>query len=213
MNPTTKARRAIGIVRVSQTNGRSGDSFVSPSEQRDRIKAACERDGLTLVETFEELDVSGGSALEDRPGLRQAVAAIEAGRADVVAAAYFDRLFRSLSTQAEVLGRVEHAGGQVLAVDVGQVTNGSAGQWLSGTMLGAVSEYHRRSAKERSAEAQARAVERGVALCHTHYGYLRGDDRILVPDPETAPNVVAAFELRASGGTMREVWEMLRGRG
>jgi DNA invertase Pin-like site-specific DNA recombinase len=50
----------------------------------------------------------------------------------------------------------------VLAVDVGQVTNASAGQWLSGTMLGAVSEYFKRSVKERSAEGQARAVARGA---------------------------------------------------
>ena len=41
--------------------------------------------------------VSGGKSLDQRPGLSAAVAAIEAGEADVVAAAYFDRLFRSLS--------------------------------------------------------------------------------------------------------------------
>ena len=45
MAPTsTKQRRAIGIFRVSQVNGREGDSFASPAEQRDRIEAACERD-------------------------------------------------------------------------------------------------------------------------------------------------------------------------
>jgi DNA invertase Pin-like site-specific DNA recombinase len=89
-------RRAIGIVRVSQTGGRAGESFVSPAEQRDRVAAACERDGLVLVETINELDVSGGTALERRPGLRCAVEAIEAGEADVMVAAYFDRLVRSL---------------------------------------------------------------------------------------------------------------------
>jgi len=122
----------VGIVRVSRTGGREGERFVSPAEQRERIEAACERDGLELVAVHEELDVSGGTALAQRPGLSAAVAAIEGGTADVVAAAYFDRLFRSLSTQAEVIDRVERAGGQVIAVDVGQVTNGSAGQWLSG---------------------------------------------------------------------------------
>ncbi len=52
--------RAAGIVRVSRTNGR-------------------EREGLALVEIFEELDVSGGSALARRPGLGAAVRAVEAG--------------------------------------------------------------------------------------------------------------------------------------
>jgi hypothetical protein len=42
-------RRAVGIVRVSRTGGREGERFVSPAEQRERIEAACERDGLQLV--------------------------------------------------------------------------------------------------------------------------------------------------------------------
>ena len=46
MASATPTRRAIGIVRVSQKKGREGESFVSPEDQRDRIRAACERDGL-----------------------------------------------------------------------------------------------------------------------------------------------------------------------
>ena len=72
----------------------------------------------------------------------------------MIVAAYFDRLMRSLRVQDELVSRVEAAGGQVLALDVGAVTNGSAGQWLSGTMLGAVSEYQRRTTAERTREAQ-----------------------------------------------------------
>jgi site-specific DNA recombinase len=198
-------RRAIGIVRVSETKGREGESFASPAEQLDRIRAACDRDGLRLVESYDELDVSGGKPLGQRPGLRRAVAAIETGAADVVAAAYFDRLFRSLSTQAEVIERVERAGGQVLAVDVGRMTNGSAGQWLSGTMLGAVSVYYRRSIQERSGEAQARAVARGVAPWpKVPPGYRRDERGVLTPD-ETAPIIAEAFRRRADGATVKEV--------
>ena len=175
------SRTAIGIVRVSQVNGREGDSFASPGEQRDRILAACERDGLDLVEVIEELDVSGGTPLEDRAGLRRAVEAIEAGDADVLVAAYFDRLVRSLRVQDELVSRVEAAGGQVLAVDVGSVTNGSAGQWLSGTMLGAVSEYQRRTTAERTHEAQQRAINRGVAPWpNIPPGYVRNDEEVFV---------------------------------
>src|SRR3954447_23559634 len=114
-------RRAIGLVRVSQVNGREGESFASPGERQDRIVAACARDGLELVETVDELDVSGGKPLEDRAGLRGAVEAVEVGRADVIVAAYFDRLVRSLRVQDDLVSRVEKAGGQVLALDVGRV--------------------------------------------------------------------------------------------
>jgi DNA invertase Pin-like site-specific DNA recombinase len=202
---TTKTRRAIGIVRVSQVAGREGESFASPGEQRDRIATACERDGIDLVETIQELDVSGGTPLDRRGGLRRAVESIEQGKAEVVAVAYLDRLCRSLAVQGEVVERVEAAGGQVLAVDVGQVTNGTAGQWLSGTMLGMVSEYQRRTIGERSGEAQARAVARGVApFPRLPPGYQRGEDGRLVPD-EDAPVVAEAFRLRAEGASISEV--------
>jgi DNA invertase Pin-like site-specific DNA recombinase len=203
------ARRAIGLVRVSQANGREGESFASPGEQRDRIVAACMRDGLVLIQTIDELDVSGGKPLEDRSGLRGAVEAVEAGRADVIVAAYFDRLVRSLRVQDELVSRVEKAGGQVLALDVGRVTNGSAGQWLSGTMLGAVAEYARRTAAERSAEAQARAVARGVLPWpNVPPGYTRGDDGVLLPNAH-ADAVREAFRMRAGGETLQSVREHL----
>ena len=191
---------------MSVTGGREGESFASPKEQRDRIAAACERDGLTLVECFEELDVSGGKPLDQRPKLRAAVHMIEAGAAEVLAAAYFDRLFRSLTTQAEVVERVEAAGGQVVAVDVGRVTGENAGQWLSGTMMGAVSEYYRRSGRERSAEGQRRAIGRGAPpWANVTPGYRRREDGCLEPDPAIAPIVAEAFEMRASGKRIADV--------
>jgi DNA invertase Pin-like site-specific DNA recombinase len=200
----SKAKSAIGIVRVSQVRGREGDSFVSPSEQRQRIKAECKRRDLRLAEIVEELDVSGGASLRDRHGLRRAVEAVEVGEAQVIVAAYFDRLVRSLRVQDELVSRVEEAGGSVLAVDVGRVTNGSAAQWLSSTMLGGFAEYQRRVTAERVAEAQRRAVARGVAPWrYTTPGYTRNEDGIFTPN-KTAPAVAKAFRMRGEGASVRE---------
>lgn len=210
---TAKTKRAVGIVRVSQVNGREGESFASPGEQRQRIATACESDGIDLVEVIEELDVSGGTPLARRGGLRRAVEAVEQGKAEVVAVAYLDRLCRSLAVQGEVVERVERAGGLVLAVDIGQVTGKSAGQWLSGTLLGMVSEYQRRTIGERSGQAQARAVARGVVPWpRLPPGYRRGEDGRLVPD-EDAPAVAGAFALRADGQSIAEVRAHLVARG
>ena len=64
-------RSAIGIVRVSETKGRNGDGFVSPTEQRERIEAACERDGTERrVEDVDPAVVEVGRVqpvVEDRP--------------------------------------------------------------------------------------------------------------------------------------------------
>jgi site-specific DNA recombinase len=207
----TPQRRAIGIVRVSRVSGRDGESFASPDEQRQRIEAECERDGLDLLDVIPEMDVSGGTPLEKREGLRTAVERVEAGEAQVVVAAYFDRLCRSLKVQGELIERVEAAGGQVLAVDVGQVTNGSAGQWLSGTLLGAVNEYQRRTTTERTAGAQAHAVARGAQpWARVALGYQRDADGLLVPDRKKVPIVRRAFKMRADGESVTAIRNMLK---
>src|SRR5512146_2881641 len=110
--------RAIGIVRQSRS---VGDDPVSPSEQRQRIEATCEREGFRLLDILPEVDASGGAPLEKRPGLSRAVAMVEGGHADVIVAANFDRLFRGVKVQAEVAQRVEDAGGKLFAADVGEV--------------------------------------------------------------------------------------------
>lgn len=205
--------RTVGIVRVSEAKGREGDSFASPSEQRQRISEACERDGMELVAVHEEIDVSGGAALERRDGLRAAVESVEGKQADVLMVAYFDRLVRSLRVQDEVVSRVEAAGGRVVALDFGRVTGETAAQWISGTMLGVVSEYYRRSVKERVGSAQAMAVARGVVPWpNIPPGYRRGSDGILVPTDE-APVVDEGFRLRLDHIPLTDLRRFWRERG
>jgi DNA invertase Pin-like site-specific DNA recombinase len=204
-------RRAVGVVRVSRLND---DDAVSPSEQAERIRQACARDGLELVATLDELNVSGGAPLSRRHGLRQAVELIEARQADVVIVAYFDRLIRSLRVQAEVLERVERAGGAVVAVDVGEVRVDTASRWLSSTMLGMVAEYHRRVTAERTAEAKRRAIDDGrPPFPNIPPGYRQRDDGRLEPHPTEATIVRDAFALRATGVPVREVRDFLRANG
>ena len=84
MAAKAKQRRAIGIVRVSRVGGREGESFTSPDEQRKRIESECEREGLELIDVISELDVSGGTPLSKREGLRTAIERVEAGEAQVI---------------------------------------------------------------------------------------------------------------------------------
>lgn len=202
-------RAAFGIIRVSQRKGREGESFISPADQRRRLSDACRRDDLTLAHVVEEIDISGGLALDKRHGLREAIEAVEAGQVQVVVVAYFDRLFRSIRVQAEVVSRVEAAGGEVLALDFGRISEETAAQWLSGTVMGAFGEYFRRSAAEKGRAAQVDAISRGVPTFPTlPPGLEKGEDGRLrhTSDAET---VVRAFELRAEGATIAEVRRFL----
>jgi site-specific DNA recombinase len=71
--------KAIGYVRVSRVGGRAGDSFLSPELQRQSIERVCHREGLELVDVFEELDKSGGDA--GRPLWNRAIEMVERGDA------------------------------------------------------------------------------------------------------------------------------------
>ncbi len=202
------------MIRVSATRGREGETFHSPDTQRTRIRDACERNGWQLLDTLEELDISGGKPLEQRPGLNAAVCAIESKRAEVVIAAYLDRLTRDPNVRDAVIDRVEAAGGDVFTVDMGRQTNGTAVEQLTGTHASAVHRYVRRVAAERTYEAQVRAVARGAAPWpRVPPGYLRGEDGVLVADPETAPIIAEAFERRLAGATIKQVRAFLQAEG
>lgn len=206
-------RKAIGVVRVSQRKGREGERFRSPADQETRIRTACRSEGLKLTRIVQEIDVSGGKPLEKRAGLLEAVEDVEAGRAEVVVVGYFDRLVRSLDVQGQVVSRVEAAGGRVLTVDMGEVSEKTAAQWLSGTLVGAFAEYQRRAGAERSAEAQAAAVARGVVPWNNITpGYRRTEDGHLVPD-RNARFIRKAFKMRAEGATIKTVRAYLREKG
>lgn len=208
-------RRAVAVIRVSKVGSREGDSFASPATQLERITQACTTQDLELVaEPCEELNVSGGAQLDQRPGLGPAVALIEAGEADVLVAAYFDRFFRNLEVQAQVIRRVEAAGGEVFAVDMGRVSRKTPGMFLTSGIAGLVSEYHRLVSGEKSSEALQRAIDRGVPPWpQITPGYVRGDDRKYTPHPDLAPVVLRAFQERASGQTIRSIQAAMRAHG
>ena len=202
--PTTKA---VGIARQS----RGDEASKSVVEQESRIRDYCKREGWKLTAVHAEQDVSGGSPLAKRPGLSAAVEAIEKGDASVLVVAYFDRLVRSLKVQAEVVERVEAAGGKVLALDTGEISDATAGSWLSAGMLGMVAEYHRRTTSERVKAAHARLAAEGkwrggkVPL-----GLALDADNVLMADGATALFVLEAFKRRAGGATFEQIRAYLR---
>lgn len=195
-----------GIVRQSNTR----DGSASLDEQEAMIRAECERRGWHLAAVYVEQDVSGRRSLAKRPGLQAALEDIERGRSQVLATAYFDRFVRSLKTQHEVVERVERAGGHVFALDVGAVSQDTASQWLTSSMLGMVAEYYSRSVGERLAAGKAANVARGVPpFPRITPAYVRRADGTLEPHPVFGPLVAEACKLRAAGASFAKVQAFL----
>jgi len=199
--------RDVMVVRVSEKGDREDEHFHSPEVQIEAATRWAKERGERLVASpIPEIDVSGKLPLSKRPGLLAAIEMIEAGRADQLVVAYFDRLVRSLKVQLEVIERVERAGGEIFALDHGKLTNGAAAQRLSTNMLGSVFQHFAEITGEKVTAAQARAVARGV---YPHpkvpVGYARGEDGVLVVEPAAAKVVVQAFKRRDRGASLVEI--------
>jgi DNA invertase Pin-like site-specific DNA recombinase len=203
-------KRAIGVIRVSEVKGREGESFRSPENQRERIAKLCESSDWRLSDVYEEMDVGGAAALEDRPGLLKAVEAVEARGAAVVVVGYFDRLVRDPHVRDQFVDRVEAAGGEVWTADMGRTSNGTAAERFVGGVLAQAARFVRDSAAEKARAAQVEAVAAGIWMSPgVPAGYALGADRRLTPDPKLAPVVRAAFEIRARGARLEEVRSFL----
>jgi site-specific DNA recombinase len=177
--------RDVVVVRVSEKGDREDEHFHSPEVPIEAaMRWAKDRGERLVASPIPEIDVSGKLPLSRRPGLLAAIEMIEAGRAEQLVVAYFDRLVRSLKVQLEVIERVERAGGEIFALDHGKLTNGTAAQRLSTNMLGSVFQYFAEITGEKVSAAQARAVARGV---YPHpkvpVGYVRGEDGVLTVEP------------------------------
>ena len=156
-----------------------------------------------------ERNVSGGANLANRLELSRAVEAVEAGNADIIVAAYFDRFFRSLEVQGEVIGRIERAGGELLTLDHGRLTNGTPANRLQANIVGAMAQFFREQTTEKSAAGQAAAVARGATpWARIPLGYTRENGKLLV-DEATKPIVQRVFDMRAEGVSISQIRKFL----
>ena len=196
-------KRAIGITRVSSEGDR--ETIHSYATQAARIEASCKQDGLELLYVGQERNVSGGTNLANRPELSRAVEAIEAGQADVIVAAYFDRFFRSLETQGEVVRRVEAAGGDVLTLDHGMLTNATPAKRLEAHIVGAMAQFFKEQTSSKVKDAHRAAVAAGkIPYPIIPLGYQKGADGVLQPH-STSAIVVELFERRAAGESLHSL--------
>lgn len=203
--------RLDGYIRVSEVRGRSGDTFISPAVQREKIEAWARLHGHEVAAVHEELDQSGGKT--DRPLFQHALARVERGETDGIIVAKLDRFARSLVGALESLHRIEQAGGQLVSVEDSFDTTTPMGRFALQITL-ALAELERERIRENWITAQQRAVDRGVHITpRVPAGYQRDDDRRLLVDPDVGPAIAEAFRMRSEGVQFGVIAAMLNDRG
>jgi site-specific DNA recombinase len=196
-----------GYVRVSRVAGREGESFISPSVQREQIEAYAKAYGLSVVYWHEDLGESGGTL--ERPGLKAALERCRAGATGGIVAAKLDRLSRSLVGLAQLIERAKEEQWTLVAIDFGLDVQTSGGR-LVADILGAVAQWERQRASEGWETAQARAIAAGIHVAsRVPTGYRKRDDRRLEPDPRAAKVIRELFRRRAAGAGWTELARFL----
>jgi DNA invertase Pin-like site-specific DNA recombinase len=142
-------------VRVSGAAAADGDG---PTRQRTAITRYARSAGVSVIEEFADLGVSGTTELDNRPGLAALLDRVESNGVRTVIVATADRLARDLMVQEVIVGKFRAVGVTVLTADGVDLTtgDGDATRTLIRQILGAVAQFEKtmlvqklRAARER----------------------------------------------------------------
>jgi DNA invertase Pin-like site-specific DNA recombinase len=198
--PKADPRIVVGYIRAS-----TEEQHLGPDAQRAALTRWCEANGARLVAVHEDLGVSGAAALDERPGLLAAVAALREHRAGVLLVAKRDRLARDVVVAAMVERLAERQGARVLSADgTGNGEGPEAG--LMRSIVDAFAQYERALISQRTAAALAAKRARGERVGQVPLGRVLADDgRRLEEHGGEARALDAALRLRARGASWRAI--------
>lgn len=141
----TKRLRALSYLRVSGKDQARADRH-GFDRQRDTISRYAKKNGVEIINEFQDAGVSGTKELEHREGLSECLVTLRSNGIDVVLVERADRLARDLVVGELILNQFRGLGVRVVAADSG--TDLTAGtddptSVLIRQVLGAVSEFEK----------------------------------------------------------------------
>jgi DNA invertase Pin-like site-specific DNA recombinase len=136
-----KPHTAVTYVRVSGKGQIDGDG---PERQRQAIARYGKGAGISLLEEFSDLGVSGTTELADRPGLAALLDRLESNGVRTVIVERADRLARDLMVQEVIVGQFSKINARILTADgVDLTSSDDPTRRLIRQVLGAVAEFEK----------------------------------------------------------------------
>jgi DNA invertase Pin-like site-specific DNA recombinase len=142
--------RVVGYIRVSTEQ--QAEEGVSLDAQRARLEAYAVAMDLDLVEVFEDRGISAKTL--SRPGLTEALTALETGAADGLLVTKLDRLTRSVRDLGDLIENYFAVRFSLLSMSDSIDTRSACGRLIL-NVLGAVSQWELESTGERTKEGMA----------------------------------------------------------
>ena len=206
--PTPSVTRAAIYTRKSVAAGLEQE-FNSLDAQRESCAAYIERQGWTLVDTYEDGGFTGANI--DRPGFQRLLADVDAGKIDVIAVYKVDRLSRSLLDFVRVMERLNTAGASFVSVTQNFSTADAMGR-LTLNMLMSFAEFEREMIADRTRDKVAAARRKGKWTGGSvPLGYESKDKHLVVNEAE-AVVVREVFDLFLAHHQMALVARLLNER-
>ena len=211
------AVKAIGYVRVSSQEQRLGQTI---RLQEKAIKERAVTEGWRLLRIERDDGASGSNGLDTRRGLADALAACEAGEAELLVVTEYSRLARDLVLQETTIQRLAAVGVRVVAIMEPEVGGDDHTRTLIRQVLGAVKQYERAVIRSRMEAGRTRAVAEGRrGQGAPPYGWRaaerdeKGRRGRLVANPQEQAVLAKMRALRADGASLRDVCRALDAEG
>ncbi len=207
--PRKRSLRCAIYTRKSTEDGLEQE-FNSLDAQREACAAyilSQRHEGWTLVpEHYDDGGFSGGTM--DRPGLKQLLAEVEAGKVDVIVVYKVDRLTRALSDFAKIVDVLDAKGASFVSVTQAFNTTTSMGRLTLNVLL-SFAQFEREVTGERIRDKIAASKKKGIWMGGTvPLGYDVRDRRLVV-NPAEAEMVRHIFGRYLELGSVRDAVTLL----
>jgi DNA invertase Pin-like site-specific DNA recombinase len=200
----------VGYCRVS-TDGQADDGQ-SLDAQQAAISAYCIMRNLSLEDLIVDPGVSAGKPLAARSGGQRLLKLIQEHRVGGVVALKLDRLFRSAVDALTTVAAWDKAGIALHLLDLGgaSVDTSSAIGRMFLTMTSGFAELERNLARERTAMALQRKVEKHERVGRVPYGYRICEDGVHVePDVDEQRLLARLQAMQEEGLPLRRIVTVL----
>jgi DNA invertase Pin-like site-specific DNA recombinase len=182
-----RVKSVVAYCRVS--TDQQAESGLSIEAQREQLVSFAIASGLELVGLFIDAGISGAKDENERPGLREALAAITEGRADALVVSKRDRLARDMSLAGYIETTIRRAGGELIVLDEQDVSP------ITRCVMQMVAQIERELASQRTRLAMKALRDQGKHCGSTPYGYEIVNGR-LEPKASEIEIVATIVELR-----------------
>jgi len=200
--------KAVGYIRVSTSM--QAESGLSLADQEARMRTFAELQEFELIDIKRDEGISG-KALDNRPGLQEALRLIDRGAVQALIVPKLDRFTRSLRDLINIVETHFSKSDRFLVSMDGQIDTMSAQGRFQLHLFGALAQLERETTSERVTAVMLHK-KRQLQYCggHVPYGYkLLDDGKTLeeIPDEQEVIDVVA--RLRDEGMSFKQISSIL----